>query len=180
MRKALFINCLVLFSAICMGACMSFGPAFGPADVVLNKEVAQAKYKRIAVIEFDVSGYDGQGIDQVSSTAFVDRYSAVLMGIGYDVVERQRLKHSLKEHELSMTGLMNQKTAHKVGNLLGIQGYVIGSVSGKPNAFSVMSKLIDVETGSTVWTIVLSNNIEKNGAAALKKALEKHYAEGGR
>lgn len=173
-KSALF--CLLVFT----GSCQSFGPSFGPADVMLNKEAEQAKYKRIAVIDFDVSGYDGQGIDQVSSTAFVDRYSAVLMGIGYDVVERQRLKHSLKEHELSMTGLMNQKTAHKVGNLLGIQGYVIGSVSGKPNAFSVMSKLIDVETGSTVWTIVLSNNIEKNGAAALKKALDKHYAEGGK
>jgi len=53
------------------------------------------------------------------------------------------------------------KTSLKVGNILGVQGFVFGSVSGRPNAFSVMTKLVDAETGSTVWSLVLSNNIER-------------------
>jgi len=154
--------------------------SFGPVEVTLNRNVTQSRYKKIAIAEFDVSGYDGQGIDRVSSTALIDRYTAVLIGIGYDVIERQRLEYILKEYSLSMSGLVDPKTAQKIGNLIGVQGIVFGSVSGRPGAFSVMSKLVDTETGSVVWTVVLTNNIERNGAKELKKALDRYYKKGGK
>lgn len=163
----------LFFAAGCM-------PAFGPVDAVLNTTVQQSKYKRIAVVPYDVSGYDGQRMDKVSGTALADRYTIELMRAGYDVLERQRLEAILKEHALGMTGLTDPKTSIKIGNILGVQGFVFGSVSGKPNAFSVMTKLVDAETGSTVWSVVLSNNIEKNAVAELKKTLDAHYAGGGK
>jgi PBP1b-binding outer membrane lipoprotein LpoB len=171
----------IIISMLFVNGCMSLiMPRFGPIHVYLNKKVKQSKYKRIAVVPFDVSGYYGGTIDKVSGTALADRYTAVLMGIGYDVIERQRLEIIVKEQNLSMTGLIDIKTSQKVGKIIGVQGFVFGSVSGKPNAFSVMSKLVDVETGSVVWTLVLDNNIERNGAKELKKTLDKHYADGGK
>lgn len=155
---------------------------FGPVDVVLNSSAVQGKYKRIAVVPYDVSGYDGSGPvkDAVSGTALADRYTFELIRAGYDVIERQRLESIIKEQALSMTGLMDPKTSVRVGKVLGVQGFVFGSVSGKPNAFSVMSKLVDAETGSTVWSVVLTNNIEKNAIKALRKELDRYYAKGGK
>jgi TolB-like protein len=102
------------------------------------------------------------------------------MRAGYDVIERARLETILGEHKLSMTGLTDPDTSLKIGKILGVQGFVFGSVSGKPNAFSVMTKLVDAETGTTVWSIVLTNNIEKNAIKQLKKTIDSHYAKGGK
>ena len=120
------------------------------------------------------------GRDKVSGTAVADRYTFELMRAGYDVIERQRLESILKEQELGMTGLTDPKTSLKIGKILGVQGFVFGSASGKPNAFSVMTKLVDTETGTTVWSIVITNNIEKNAIKNLRKSLDKHYADGGK
>jgi TolB-like protein len=155
-------------------------PNFGPVNVSLNAGSEQSRYKRIAIIPYDVSGYDGQGMDKVSGTALADRYTHELMRVGYDVIERQRLEILLKEHELNSSDLFNQKKSAEIGNLLGVQAFVFGSVSGRPGAFSVMTKMVDVETGSTVWSVVLSNNIEKNAMEKLKLALDAHYAKGGK
>lgn len=149
-------------------------------DVILNKNAVQSKYKRIAVVPYDVSGYDVMGRDKVSGTALSDRYTFELMRAGYDVIERQRLESILREQELGMTGLTDPKTSLKIGKILGVQGFVFGSVSGKPNAFSVMTKLVDTETGTTVWSIVLTNNIEKNAIGKLRKTLDKYYENGGK
>lgn len=153
---------------------------FGPVDVTLNRNIQQKKYKRIAVAPYNVSGYDGMGRDKVSGTALADRYSNELLKAGYDVIERQRLEMIIKEQELSMTGLIDPRTSVKVGRMLGIQGIVFGSVSGRAGNFSVMSKLVDVETGSVAWTVVLTNNIEKNAIAKLKKNLDAYYKKGGK
>jgi TolB-like protein len=164
------MNCVSLFTSI----------NFGPVDVTLNENIKQSAYKRIAVVPYDVSGYDGMGRDKVSGTALADRYTNELMKAGYDVIERQRLESVINEQKLSMTGLVSPETSVKVGKILGVQGFVFGSVSGKPDAFSVMSKLVDVETGSTVWSIVISNNIEKNAIIKLKETMDKYYTKGGK
>lgn len=178
-RNYLLIITLTVFSAL-VSSCITMGPAFGPVDVSLNKHVKQSKYKRIAIVPYNVSGYDGQGIDKVSGTALADRYTMELMKAGYDVIERNKLEAILKEHRLGMTGLTDARSSIKIGKILGVQGFVFGSVSGKPNAFSVMTKLVDVETSSTVWSIVITNNIEKNAIKELKKTLAEHYAKSGK
>lgn len=174
------ISAITVFSFLTGCMSMMLEMQFGPVDVILNKNAVQSNYRRIAVVPYDVSGYDGMGRDKVSGAALADRYTFELMRAGYDVVERQRLETILREQELGLTGLTNPKTSLKVGKILGVQGFVFGSVSGKPNAFSVMTKLVDTETGVTVWSVVLSNNIEKNAIEKLRKTLDRHYAGGGK
>lgn len=179
--KTYIIISLLLLSFVTPGCVsMLLEMQFGPVDVVLNKSVQQSRYKRIAVVPYDVSGYDGMGRDKVSGAAMADRYTFELMRAGYDVIERQRLETILREHELSMTGLTDPDTSLKIGKILGVQGFVFGSVSGKPNAFSVMTKLVDTETGTTVWSIVITNNTEKNAIKKLRKTIDDHYAAGGK
>lgn len=151
--------------------CGCITPRFGPVNVKLNRNVDQNKYKLVAVAPYDVSGYNGQGRDFVSGQALADRYTHELMGAGYNVIERSQLEAIMREQQISNSDLVNPRYRSKVGKLLGIQGIVFGSVSGRPNAFSVMSRLVDVETGITVWSIVISNNIERNAIKKLKQEL---------
>ena len=82
--------------------------------------------KRIAVVNFkDKAGYGhniGQGIADMLITKLVESKK-------YIVVERNELDALLKEQGLGQSGLVTQQSAAKVGQLLGVEMMVTGSVS---------------------------------------------------
>ncbi|MCK5032420.1 MAG: hypothetical protein KAS18_02275 [Calditrichia bacterium] len=82
--------------------------------------------KRIAVVNFkDKAGYGhniGQGIADMLITKLVESKK-------YLVVERNELDALLKEQGLGQSGLVTQQSAAKVGQLLGVEMMVTGSVS---------------------------------------------------
>ena len=82
--------------------------------------------KRIAVVNFkDKAGYGhniGQGIADMLITKLVESKK-------YLVVERNELDAILKEQGLGQSGLVTQQSAAKVGQLLGVEMMVTGSVS---------------------------------------------------
>ncbi|MBI4652611.1 VWA domain-containing protein, partial [Candidatus Desantisbacteria bacterium] len=63
------------------------------------------------------------------------------------VVERKDMQSIMKELELSETGLMDDTSAVKVGNLLGAKLLVSGNIYKKDNCFELFLKLLRVETG---------------------------------
>ncbi len=152
----------------------------GPIHISLNKNVDQSKYKRIAVVPYDVSAYRGFGRTggKHGGETLADMYSAELMKIGYDVIERTRLKAVIEELELQMTGLVHPKTTSKVGKILGVQGMVFGTAAGRAGAWTCTSRLIDVETGSVVWTIVTETNLPKYAVPELKEKLDEYREQG--
>ena len=82
--------------------------------------------KRIAVVAFtDKAGYGhniGQGVADMLVTKLVESQQ-------YLVVERNELDEILKEQGLGQSGLVTQQSAAKVGQLLGVEMIVTGSVS---------------------------------------------------
>ena len=66
----------------------------------------------------------------------------------FEVVERAQLQKILKEQQLGMTGMINQDTAAKVGELLGVKVIITGSVIQMGNSYDVNARLISVEDGS--------------------------------
>jgi TolB-like protein len=63
------------------------------------------------------------------------------------LVERQNLESVLKEQALGMTGLIDSSTAQKVGDLLGAQFIISGTVSKPGDWYRIDAKIIRVSTG---------------------------------
>jgi curli biogenesis system outer membrane secretion channel CsgG len=82
--------------------------------------------KRIAVINFeDRSGYGhqiGNGVSDMLVTSLVESKQFI-------VIERNELDEVLKEQGLGQTGLVTPQSAAKVGQLLGVQRIITGSVT---------------------------------------------------
>jgi len=92
---------------------------------VLAQDLSALK-KRIAVINFeDRSGYGhniGQGVADMLVTSLVESQKFI-------VIERAELDEILKEQGLGQTGLVTPQSAAKVGQLLGLQRIITGSIT---------------------------------------------------
>lgn len=180
MKKLNVIFILLLFSIVHM-SCLSMVEQMnsGPIHVTLNQNIDQAKYKRIAVVPYNMKAYRGFGRTggDFGGETLADMYGSELMKIGYDVIERQRLSAVVEELELQMSGLVNPKSTSKVGRILGVQGMVFGTAAGQPGAWTCTSRLVDVETGSIVWSIVTETNLPKYAVPRLKRELDGYYSK---
>jgi curli biogenesis system outer membrane secretion channel CsgG len=82
--------------------------------------------KRVAVVNFeDRSGYGhniGRGVADMLVTSLVESEKFI-------VIERSELDEILKEQGLGQTGLVTPQSAAKVGQLLGVQRIITGSIT---------------------------------------------------
>ena len=149
----------------------------GPIHITINSRIDQSKFTRIAVVPYNVSAYRGFGATggRNGGDTIADMYSTELMKIGYEVIERTRLVAVVKELELQMTGLVHPDSTSKEGKILGVQAMVFGTAAGRPGAWTCTSRLVDVETGTLIWTIVTETNLPKYAVPKLKKELDLYY-----
>lgn len=165
-------------SGCCMQSCVEtlMSINYGPITVILNKNFNQSKIKRIAAFPFDDTGY--HGFDKGSGGTVSDWFAVELLKTGYyEVIERAQVEKILKEQMFQQTGAVDVDTAVKAGRILGVQGLLMGSASGTSGGFTVVVKLIDVETGNTAWSVVYETNHPKRAVPKLKLELDKYYAE---
>ncbi|MDP6583595.1 MAG: PEGA domain-containing protein, partial [Anaerolineales bacterium] len=102
--------------------------------------------KTIAVIEFE-----GLGISQVTAKALTNELESYLSNMGiYRVVERGQMENILQEQGLQQTGCISSECAVEVGQALGAQLLVSGSISKIGTIYSVTAKIMDVETGEVI------------------------------
>lgn len=84
--------------------------------------------KKVAVV-----GFEGKGGDAVTG-----KFTAALVeSKRFDVLEREKAARILKEHELYMTGLVDEKTAVKIGHMVGADALIFGTV----DAYKVTDEL---------------------------------------
>jgi TolB-like protein len=63
------------------------------------------------------------------------------------VVERRQLEAVLKEQALNMTGLVDTSAAQKVGNLLGAEYVITGTINQLNEGIRIDAKIIHISTG---------------------------------
>ncbi len=111
MKKIIIIYSWILISFLCFQ--------------VMAQDLTSLK-KRIAVINFeDKAGYGhhvGRGVSDMLVTSLVESGKFI-------VIERAELDEILKEEGLGQSGLVTPQSAAKVGQLLGIQRMITGSVT---------------------------------------------------
>ncbi|HVE14607.1 MAG TPA: CsgG/HfaB family protein [Elusimicrobiota bacterium] len=87
-------------------------------------------------------GYDFTGIRRVALLGFDDFprqpgsgnvvasiFEKHLLGANYSVVERRRVSDILREHAFSASGAVDPRTAKSLGQLLGVDALILGSIT---------------------------------------------------
>ena len=116
----------------------------------------QAKSK-IAVIDFpDLNG----NVTDLGKFLAEELTTKLFTSGKYQVIERRLIEKLLKEQQLSMTGAIDEKTAMKVGLLLGVDVLATGTTADLGSNIKINARTISVEKGSVLS--VASVMIPKN------------------
>ena len=100
----------------------------------------------IAVLEFE-----GKGVSQSEASILTDRFRDELFNTGiYIVLERGKMDEVLKEQGFQQTGCVTSECAVEVGNMLGVQQMIGGSIGKVGNIYTVSARVIDVQTGEVL------------------------------
>ncbi len=142
------------------------GPMLSPGQTAVTTGLR----RRVAVVNFeDVAQYQGySGNRRALAAAAADVVTESLHNSGaFIVIEREQLNRVLGEQQLGASGLINPKSAAKMGQLLGVQAIITGKItdlnvihskSGFGGYFQkdsmkyharVSLRMVDVTTGET-------------------------------
>ena len=98
---------------------------------------------KIAILNFQ-----GLMVEEELGTAAAEIFRTEIVGLGdYTVIERAMVEEVLKEQELQLSGAVDSETAVEIGNLIGAQAVVLGSLVKTGNVYTINARLIDVATG---------------------------------
>ncbi len=131
----------------------------------LNKKIRQQVLKT-AVVEFSQRG--NLGIDDAGAIITEWLTTALNKTGGFEVYERLSLETLMKEHELGMSGMMDDETIAEIGRLKGVQAIVTGSVFKFGDIVSVTAKVVDVATAK----IIKSADIKVSDVNAVSTEIE--------
>ena len=154
--------------ACLLGIAAADGAASGKMARNPNVDVNSAR--KIAVIPF------AEDCGQRRVTA---EWETILLSLGYQIVERGDVKAILQEHSLALSGVVNPDQAPKIGELLGVEGMVLGIPNPRPPYHSysmggheevseppaVSVKLIDARTARVIWS--MADEPQKEGDVGL-------------
>jgi len=105
----------------------------------------QSNVQKIAIIEFaDLEG----NVTQLGRFIAEELITRIFTTGKFDVVERNLLQKVLEEQELGMTGYIDQKTAISIGQILGVDAIITGSITDLGKNVKINARLISTETGS--------------------------------
>ncbi|MGV7223413.1 MAG: CsgG/HfaB family protein [Nitrospinales bacterium] len=97
--------------------------------------------------------YKDKSVSMKVTDIFISELSMIPI---INVVERNRLNEIIEEQALSYTGLIDNETAVKLGNMVGTDAIIVGSIhvytNGSPKYFGFSFRVVDVETGVILWS----------------------------
>jgi TolB-like protein len=125
--------------------------------------VAQEK----RTISLAVSDLTAQGVKQNEAAIITEQLRVELIKIPHiRLIERSQMQEILKEQGFQQSGCTNDACAVEIGQLLGVNNIVVGSV-GIAGSYTVLSvRVLDVKTGE----IVINESIRTKGG--IDKMLE--------
>jgi tetratricopeptide (TPR) repeat protein len=101
-----------------------------------------------------VLGFEGNGISKNEASSLSDRLRVELFNNGnYRVVERDKLESILEEQGLQQSGLISDEYIVNVGNIIGVQKIVVGSINKIGKLYSISARIVSVETGEVLVAV---------------------------
>jgi TolB-like protein len=109
----------------------------------ISKQINTMGVKSLAILDFtDISGKDDLFGRYLSEKLIIALFNLE----GITVVERSKLNQVLSEHERQQVGLIDPKTTKKIGQFLGIDSLLIGTVTDMGGSLEVIGRLVNTET----------------------------------
>ena len=105
----------------------------------------------VAVLDFE-----GIGISQDEARALSGRFGTEFMRVSkgtYKIVERNQMGQILEEQGFQNTGIVSSEDAVKMGEALGAEFIVSGSISKVGSLFSINARLLNVQSAEIVKSI---------------------------
>lgn len=137
------LSSIVLATAVTTALAQPAAPAPKPASRPASLTVA--------VLDFDASTPGNPDLGkQISETLTV-----TLSGEnGFVLVERAAMARTLQEHELNLTGVVNQDQATKIGQLVGAKILIVGKAFALDKQLFITAKIIGTETSLVEGVLV--------------------------
>lgn len=147
MRRVMLNLCM----AICVAACASPAWAQGALDQRISElsqkistGLTENQKRTIAVVEFaDLRGNVTDFGRFIAEELITHLYETKK----FKVIERQLLNKVVTEQKLSLTGMIDQTSAQKLGRLLGVDAIASGTVTDLGKTLRVNARLISTGTG---------------------------------
>ncbi len=99
--------------------------------------------------------------------AIAEFLTTSLVNLNYfDVVEREQLKKIIEEQSLSQTGAL--EAAQKIGEIMGVDVFIAGSVTQLGELIEIDSRLIDNITGK----VITAQNVSSEGLQKVREAVK--------
>ena len=94
---------------------------------------------------------DAKGVSEIEASVLTERLGLELFRTGrFTVLERGKMEEILTEQDFQLTGCVSEECLVEVGQLLGVEQMMAGSVSKIGNTYSVILRLISAESGAIV------------------------------
>ena len=159
-RKVVLSLCMV----ICVAGCASPARAQSALDqriselsLKISNGLTENQKRTIAVVEFaDLRG-NVTDFGRFIAEELITRLHETKK---FTVIERQLLNKVITEQKLSLTGMIDQTSAQKLGKVLGVDAIAAGTVTDLGKSVRVNARLID--TSTAVIFAVASTEIAKD------------------
>lgn len=164
--------------------------------LVLSTANVNAQTKpRIAVLTFENNSTFSLWGDRLGLAASDELTTQLVKTSAFSVVERQQVDALLAEQQLGMSGAVNPATAARIGQILGVQAIVLGSItqfsveekSGGIGRFSasyteaeskVDARVVDTTTGEVLAVAEGGGKTRFGGAQYKDMNLRQNFREG--
>jgi TolB-like protein len=134
----------------------------------ITESIAKSGKKTMAVVDFtDLQGNVTELGRFIAEELSVDLTTSAR---GLEVIDRTYLKSLLKEHKLSMSGLVDPNTVKKLGQIAGVDAIITGSVTPFGDSIRISCKVIVTDTARVIGAA--------KGDIAKTKAIEELLARG--
>jgi TolB-like protein len=147
-----------LFAIAALGLVISCSSTPGKAE---STSGAKSEVKgRVAIFDFEVRGGDGAYASLCDDIP--DSLSeALLKGGILAPLERRDLEKALAEQELSLSGIVDDATAARVGRLAGARYALLGSAAILGDQMRLSCRLIDIETAEILYAESVHGDADK-------------------
>lgn len=137
-------------------------------STAMADNIAKAGKKRIAVVDFtDLQGNITELGRFIAEELSVD---LTMTAKGFEVIDRNHLNRILAEHKLSVSGIVDQKTVQKLGQIAGVDAIITGSITPLERSIRVVCKVIATDTARVIGA--------SKGDIAKTKAIEELFGRG--
>lgn len=142
----------------------------------ITREMSENQKRTVAVVEFvDLKGR----VTDFGRFLAEELITRLYQTRKFKVIERQLLNKIISEQKLSLTGIIDQTSAQKLGRLLGVDAIASGTVTDLGRTLKINARLIDTSTAE-VFAVASTEIVKDESVSKLMGGVEEGSgAQGG-